>query len=115
MRRLELDIAHGRPNAWKREVPSEFSLQIDHTHEHGAPRIEGQVLKTPSSVKAAQAVIERVRDDADTADVCGGAQRGLERELQERFLRGYRANIRTNLVRDPVSMRIYAPSSAVVK
>src|SRR6266852_1904942 len=59
--------------------------QIDHAHHHGAARVEGQVLKSPSRVEAAHAIIERMRNDAHAADDFGRAQRRLEGEQQEGY------------------------------
>ena len=42
--------------------------QIRHPHNHGAAGIERQVLKAPAPVEGANAVVERMRDDARAAD-----------------------------------------------
>src|SRR5271155_4738627 len=49
-------------------------MQVDHAHDHRAPRIEGKVLETPCRVEAAHTVIERMGDNARAADMFGCAQ-----------------------------------------
>ncbi len=53
--------------------------RLHHANDHGAARIEGQVLKTPSRVKAADGFVERMRDDAHAADAIRYARSGSQR------------------------------------
>ena len=52
-------------------------------HEQGAPRIEWQILKSPSGIKPAHAVVQRVRDHTKTADGFRRNQCRAQREQQK--------------------------------
>ena len=79
----KVDITHGRSDAREFNFTSENPLQIDHADEHGAARIERQVLESPTCVEPAHTVIERMRDDAHAADDFGGVQSRFEREQKQ--------------------------------
>lgn len=54
--------------------------QIRHPHNHGAARIEWQVLKTPTAAKGANCIVQRMRNDAGAAD----QRRRLKRRPQSK-------------------------------
>lgn len=58
-------------------------VYVHHAHNHGAARIERQLLEAPSFIEATHAVIERMRDHANAANGLGCAQGGFERKPQE--------------------------------
>ncbi len=47
---------------------TKISPQLHHANDHRAARVEGQVLKTPARIEAAQIVVERMRYHAHAAD-----------------------------------------------
>src|SRR5262249_18423929 len=60
------------------------ALQINHADDHGASWVERQILETPSRIEAARGVVERVREDAEAADILGGPESGAQGEQKQR-------------------------------
>jgi len=60
------------------------SLKVDHPHDHGAARVEGQILESPAAIKCPCPIVDRMRDDAEASDLAGGSQRRAKREEEER-------------------------------
>src|SRR5439155_8132547 len=51
------------------------SLKVNHAHDHCPVRVEGQILESPSAIECAQLIVDRVRDNAEAADLAGGSER----------------------------------------
>jgi len=64
-------------------LTAKMVVYVHHAHNHGAARIERQLLEAPSFIEATHAVIERMRDHANAANGLGCAQGGFERKPQE--------------------------------
>jgi len=57
--------------------------QIRHPNNHGATGVEKQILKAPAPVEGANAVVERMRDNARAADQHRRLKRGPQGEEEE--------------------------------
>jgi hypothetical protein len=92
-------------------LPYAASLEINHAHDHGAVRVEGQTLEPASAIERAHKIVERVCDNAEAADVSGGS----ERRRNKRFTRRYRDKAANDALqrdvagRDIVLWRTVAP------
>jgi hypothetical protein len=64
--------------------PSEPAfLKIDHADDHGALWVKGKILKAPPRIKGADAFIDRMGYDAETADLPRRSQRGGQGKKQQ--------------------------------
>src|SRR5208282_1215525 len=60
------------------------AFKVNHPHDHGAARVERQVLESPAAIKCPGPIVDRVGDDAEASDLPGGSQRRAKSEEQER-------------------------------
>src|SRR5215216_5103213 len=59
-------------------------LEVDHTHDHRPLRIEGQVLEAPMSIKLANPIIKRLRQNSKAGDIVRSPQCRRQRKQKER-------------------------------
>jgi hypothetical protein len=59
-------------------------FKVRHAHDHGAARVEREILETPAAVKCPCPIIDRMGDHAEASDLPRSSQRGAQREEEKR-------------------------------
>ena len=65
-------------------MPYAASLEVNHACDHRAVWVEWQILEPPSAMECAHGIVDRMRHNAEAADLPGGSKRRAERKQKQR-------------------------------